>query len=165
MDGAVGSFIKAGAEKQDDDHLLLAMGNTLSLRDANYAAEGYYKQLVNNLDAEFAKKGIAFTQTKAAEDALTELYLKAANNLGVTLFRLARRTGNSRMNADAMVQLSVSMRAWDALTRNEATMVRLPGSNLAEQNMRYMSRPMPDYEPAIYTDIPKILTGEKELTQ
>ena len=57
------------------------------------------------------------------------------------------------------------MRAWDALTRNEATMVRLPGGNLAEQNMRYMSRPMPDYEPAIYTDIPKILTGEKELTQ
>ncbi|QNL98084.1 periplasmic flagellar collar protein FlcA [Treponema sp. Marseille-Q4132] len=165
LDGAVGSFIKAGAEKQDDDHLLLAMGNTLSLRDANYAAEGYYKQLVNNLDAEFAKKGIAFTQTKAAEDALTELYLKAANNFGVTLFRLARRTGNSRMNADAMVQLSVSMRAWDALTRNEATMVRLPGSNLAEQNMRYMSHPMPDYEPAIYTDIPKILTGEKELTQ
>ena len=165
LDGAVGSFIKAGAEKSDDDHLLLAMGNTLSLRDANYAAEGYYKQLVNNLDAEFAKKGVAFTQTKAAEDALTELYLKAANNFGVTLFRLARRTGNSRMNADAMVQLSVSMRAWDALTRNEATMVRLPGSNLAEQNMRYMSHPMPDYEPAIYTDIPKILTGEKELTQ
>ena len=165
LDGAVGSFIKAGAEKPEDDHLLLAMGNTLSLRDANYAAEGYYKQLVNNLDAEFAKKGIAFTQTKAAEDALTELYLKAANNFGVTLFRLARRTGNSRMNADAMVQLSVSMRAWDALTRNEATMVRLPGGNLAEQNMRYMSHPMPDYEPAIYTDIPKILTGEKELTQ
>ena len=165
LDGAVGSFIKAGAEKSDDDHLLLAMGNTLSLRDANYAAEGYYKQLVSNLDAEFAKKGVAFTQTKAAEDALTELYLKAANNFGVTLFRLARRTGNSRMNADAMVQLSVSMRAWDALTRNQTTMVRLAGSNLAEQNMRYMSHPMPDYEPAIYTDIPKILTGEKELTQ
>ena len=165
LDGAVGSFIKAGAEKPDDDHLLLAMGNTLSLRDSDYAAEGYYTQLVRNLDDEFAKKGLAFTQTKAAEDALTELYLKAANNLGVTLFRLARRTGNSRMNADAMVQLSVSMRAWDALTRNEATMVRLPGGNLAEQNMRYMSRPMPDYEPAIYTDIPKILTGEKELTQ
>ena len=165
LDGAVGSFIKAGAEKPNDDHLLLAMGNTLSLRDANYAAEGYYKQLVNNLDAEFAKKGIAFTQTKAAEDALTELYVKAANNFGVTLFRLARRTGNSRMNADAMVQLSVSMRAWDALTRNQTTMVRLAGSNLAEQNMRYMSHPMPDYEPAIYTDIPKILTGEKELTQ
>ena len=69
------------------------------------------------------------------------------------------------MNADAMVQLSVSMRAWDALTRNQTTMVRLAGSNLAEQNMRYMSHPMPDYEPAIYTDIPKILTGEKELTQ
>ncbi|MGI5117020.1 periplasmic flagellar collar protein FlcA [Treponema sp. SP13] len=165
LDGAVGSFIKAGAEKPDDDHLLLAMGNTLSLRDANYAAEGYYKQLVSNLDAEFAKKGVAFTQTKAAEDALTELYLKAANNFGVTLFRLARRTGNSRMNADAMVQLSVSMRAWDALTRNQTTMVRLAGSNLAEQNMRYMSHPMPDYEPAIYADIPKILTGEKELTQ
>ena len=165
LDGAVGSFIKAGAEKPDDDHLLLAMGNTLSLRDSDYAAEGYYKQLVNNLDAEFAKKGVPFTRTKAAEDALTELYLKASNNFGVTLFRLARRTGNSRMNADAMVQLSVSMRAWDALTRNEATMMRLPGGNLAEQNMRYMSHPMPDYEPAIYTDIPKILTGEKELTQ
>ena len=35
------------------------------------------------------------------------------------------------MNAKSMVKLQESMRAWDALTRNQKTMVRLGGSNLA----------------------------------
>jgi len=164
-DKAVGSFIKTSEDKPEDNHLLLAMANALSLRDDNYAAQGYYERLIGNLDVVKEQKGLFLPQVRADQAELVDLYLKASNNLGVTLFRLARRTGNSRQNADAMVQLSTSMRAWDAMTRNQTTMVRLPGSNLAEQNMKYMSHPTPDYEPAIYTDIPRILSGEEELTQ
>ena len=163
--GAINSFINVAKEASNDNHLLFAMGNALSLRDDNIAAQGYYERLVDNLDRERAQRGVLFPQVRPDQEALVAMYLKASNNLGVTLYRIARRNGSSQMNANAMVNLSVSMRAWDALTRNQTTMVRLGGSNLAEQNMRYMSRPSPDYEPAIYTDIPHILTGEKELTQ
>jgi hypothetical protein len=164
-DDALGSFMKAGEESPDDPHLLLAMGNTLSLHDDNYAAQGYYDRLMSYLDTKKSQKGVLFPQVRPDQEEIVELYLKASNNLGVTLYRLARRTGSSRMNADAMVELSTSMRAWDALTRNQTTMVRLGGSNLAEQNLKYMTHPVPDYEPAVYTDIPRILSGEEELTQ
>jgi hypothetical protein len=55
------------------------------------------------------------------------------------------------------------MRAWDAYTRNPATMKRLEGSNLASQNSKYITHPYSDFEPAIYTDIPKTLDGEAVL--
>ena len=51
------------------------------------------------------------------------------------------------------------------MTRNQETMVRLPGSNLAEMNLRYATNPFPKFEPEIYTDIPRVLDGEKGLEQ
>ncbi|MFA6856970.1 MAG: hypothetical protein WCR31_07160 [Treponema sp.] len=164
-DRAVGSFIKAAENQPEDNHLLLAMADTLSLQGDDYAAQGYYERLIHNLDIEKEQKGILFPQVRPDQAEIVDLYMKASNNLGVTLYRLSHRTSSSKFNADAMVQLSTSMRAWDAMTRNQVTMVRLGGSNLAEQNMKYMSHPVPDYEPAIYTDIPRVLSGEEELTQ
>ncbi|MGP1458375.1 MAG: periplasmic flagellar collar protein FlcA [Treponema sp.] len=159
---ALGSFMKALEDEHSDQNLLMAMGNTLSMRDDNYAAQGYYERLMEYLDAERAQRGVLFPQTRSDEQEIVDLYLKASNNLGVTLYRLAKRTGDSSLNAQAMVNFQESMRAWDALTRNQTTMVRLGGSNLAEQNMKYVSHPLPDYEPAIYTALPRTLSGEKE---
>ena len=85
----------------------------------------------------------------------------AANNYGVTLYKLAKRTGNSSLNAQAIVQFSQSVRAWDALTRNQETMVRLPGSNLAEQNIKYITNRIPNFEPSIYIDIKKTLNDKE----
>lgn len=87
----------------------------------------------------------------------------AANNYGVTLYKLAKRTGNSGLNAQAIVQFSQSVRAWDALTRNQETMVRLPGSNLAEMNIQYITHPIPDFEPSVYTNISKTLLDNEHL--
>ena len=56
-----------------------------------------------------------------------------------------------------------SLKSWDLLTRNQDSMTRLGGSNLAEQNFKYVSQPMPNYEPAIYTAIPKTLYDEDVL--
>ena len=44
-------------------------------------------------------------------------------------------------------------------------MVRLEGSNLAAQNIKYVSYSDPVYEPAIYAAIPSVLYGETELKQ
>ena len=73
------------------------------------------------------------------------------------MYRLAKKTGDSSKNAEAIVQFSESLKAWDALTRNPETMVRLEGTNLAEQNIKYITHPISEFEPAIYTSIPKTL--------
>ena len=158
---ALGSFMKSGDGNVKERNLLLAMANTLSLRGDDYAAQGYYNQLIDNLDSEIAKRGMVFPQTSVKDYDVVNTYLSAANNYGVTLYRLAKRTGNSNLNAQAIVQFQQSLRAWDALTRNQDTLVRLSGSNLAEQNIQYITHPMPEFEPAIYTDIAKNLTDNE----
>ena len=158
---ALGSFMKSGDGNVKERNLLLAMANTLSLRGDDYAAQGYYNQLIDNLDSEIAKRGMLFPQASVKDYDVVNTYLSAANNYGVTLYRLAKRTGNSNLNAQAIVQFQQSLRAWDALTRNQDTLVRLPGSNLAEQNIQYITHPMPEFEPAIYTDIAKNLTDNE----
>lgn len=162
---ALGSFLKIPEYGHLDSHTLLALGNTLSLRDDNFAAQSYYNRLISYLDFQREKYGIVIPQIDASAGDMVETYMKAANNLGVSLFKVARQSGNSSMNADALVNFQNSIRYYDALTRNQETMVRLPGSNLAEQNLRYATNPISDYEPAIYTEIPRLLDGEKGLTQ
>ncbi len=157
---ALGSFFKACEEYPDDVNLLLAMGNTLSLKGNNNASQGYYEHLLEELGLEIDQKKIMFPQAKASSAEIVDNYMKATNNLGVTFYRLAKRTGNSLYNAKAMVNFQESLRAWDTLTRNLETMNRLSGSNLAEQNLRYTSQPRPEYEPQIYTKISKTLFDE-----
>ena len=160
---AFNNFVIASTEKENDTNLMLALGNTLSLRDDNYASAGYYERLLDLLDLEIAKKDVMIPQVNEEDTELVDKYMKASNNLGVSQFRVARETGNSSLNGESLNNLQNSLRAWDALTRNPATMVRLGGTNLAEQNIRYIISPIPSFEPAIYTDIPRILEGEKRL--
>lgn len=160
---ALGAFMKAGDGNIKQRNLQFAMANTLFLRGDDYAAEGYYNQLIDSLDAEIAEEGILFPQTSANDYDIVNTYLYAANNYGVTLYRLAKRTGDSSLNAQSIVQFSQSVRAWDALTRNQETLVRLPGSNLAEQNIKYITNPIPEFEPSIYLDIPKTLLDNERL--
>jgi len=160
---ALGSFMKSGDGNIKERNLLLAMANTLSLRGDDYAAQGYYDQLLDTLDLQIAEQGMVFPQTNVKDYDVVNTYLAASNNYGVTLYRLAKRTGNSAMNAQAIVQFSQSVRAWDALTRNQQTMVRLGGSNLAEMNIQYITHPIPDFEPSIYTEISKTLNDNEHL--
>lgn len=160
---ALGSFIKVHEKEPKDPNVLLALGNTLVLRGDSFAARGYYDSLLSLLDTEKTKRRILMPQEDESDGKIVDLYLKANNNDGVALYNIAKQTGNSQTNADALVRFSESMKAWDALTRNPETMVRMQGSNLAEQNTRYITHSYPDFEPAIYTEIPKVLSDEKGL--
>ena len=162
-DNALVSFIKVAEKEPKDPNILLSLGNVLSLRGDNFAAASYYSDLLRVLDQGREKQKFLLPQEDDDDYAVVDLYLKANNNLGVTLYRLAHQTGNSNMNAEAIVRLSDSIRAYDALTRNQTTMIRMEGSNLAAQNSKYITHPYPDFEPAIYTDIPRLLAGEKGL--
>jgi len=157
---ALGSFIKTVDELPDDTHVLFAFGNTLSLRNNNFAAEGYYSKLLDMLDLQRARLGVLLPQVREDQHDIVDIYMKASNNLGVTLHRIARQRGDSAKNAEGLVRLSESVRAYDALTRNPQTMVRLEGSNLAERNISYITYPLSEFSPAIYTDIPRVLTDE-----
>ena len=160
---ALGAFMKAGDGNVKERNLMLAMANTLYLRGDDYAAQGYYNQLLDSLDNEIAEEGLVLPQANVKHYDLINTYLYASNNYGVTLYKLAKRTGNSALNAQAIVNLSQSVRAWDALTRNQQTMERLEGSNLAEQNIKYITHPIPEFEPSIYTDISKTLLDNERL--
>lgn len=162
-DNALSSFIKVAEKEPRDPNILLSLGNVLSLRGDNFAAESYYSDLLRILDNTRDPQKFLLPQENDEDFATVDLYLKSNNNLGVTLYRLANQTGDSKMNAEAVVRLSDSMRAYDALTRNPKTMIRMEGSNLAAQNSKYITHPYPDFEPAIYTDIPRLLAGEKGL--
>lgn len=162
-DNALLSFIKVSEKEPRDPNVLLSLGNVLSLKGDNFAAESYYSDLLRELDKGRERQKVLLPQSDQDDYETVDLYLKVNNNLGVTLHRLAQQTGNSNMNAEAMVRLSDSIRAWDALTRNQQTMIRMEGSNLAAQNSKYITHPYPDFEPAIYTDIPRLLSGEKGL--
>ena len=158
---ALGSFMKAGDGNIKEKNLMLAMANTLSLRGDDYAAEGYYNQLVKRLDEDVLERQMVFPQVNDSDYDIVNTYLYASNNYGVTLYRLAKRTGNSSLNAKSIVQFQQSVRAWDALTRNQNTLLRLGGTNLAEQNIKYVTHNFSEYEPAIYTEIPKTLTDNE----
>lgn len=161
---ALGSFIKSHDTNPNDMNLNLALANTLSLSNDSYVARGYYENLLEKLDAEREKNRILYSgQVTSSQTEIIDMYMKVANNLGVTLSRLANQTGNSAMNAQAIVYLQESLRSWDALTRNPQTMVRLQGSNLAEQNIKYIINPTSSYKPEIYTEIKRTLYGEKEI--
>ena len=160
---ALGSFMKAGDGNVKERNLMLAMANTLFMRGDDYAAQGYYSQLIDSLDREIEKRGIVFPQTSVKDYDVVNTYLYASNNYGVTLYNLAKRTGNSALNAQAIVQFSQSLRAWDALTRNQETLVRLEGSNLAQQNIQYITHQVPEFEPSIYTEISKTLLDNEKL--
>ena len=157
---ALNLFIKTAEKKPSDTHVLLALGNALSARGDNFAAQGYYQRLMDHLDRQMVRYEILLPHDNDDHAAFIRMYKRASNNLGVTLYRLARQTGNSTMNAEALTNFTASIRAFDSLYRNPETLVRQGGSNLAEQNIKYMSMPVPDFEPSIYTEIEPLLEGE-----
>lgn len=160
---ALGSFIATAQEDPLDTHLLLALANTLCLRGDNYAASGYYQTLLELLDKSISRYGIILPQVRKDHGEIVDLYMKASNNLGVASHKIATQTGDSHYNALALVNMSESARAYDALSRNQETMVRLEGSNLATENVKYITSPITSYEPEIYVDIMDTLENEKIL--
>ena len=160
---ALPQFVRAYSENNRDPVLLYALGNTLFRRGSWNAARGYYERLMEMSEAERVRKGILLPQVRADHGAFVEGYMHAANNLGVTLYNLADRTGETALRSRAYALFSESARAWDALTRNPDTMVRAQGSNLAFLNMRAVTAPAGDFAPEIYTGLPKTLRGERVL--
>lgn len=121
---------------------------------------------METLEAEKFRRKIILPQVRENDTLFVENYMKASNNLAVTLNRLAVQNGNSEMNSRSFMLFAESTRAWDALTRNPKTLIRTKNQQSpAYVNVQYMTAPNKNFVPEIYTDIPLTLENERVLMQ
>jgi tetratricopeptide (TPR) repeat protein len=142
--------------------LLHALGNVSYERGNFHAARGYYTRLLDLLETERARFPALTPDDRPDHRDLAERIMAARNNLGVTLEALTQRTGIPEYRADALGLYAESSHAWDILTRDPDTMIRLgagefamPGINLAYLNSRNLLYPRTGYRPELYRRIDK----------
>ncbi len=152
-------------EKKDDKNLLYGLGNTLYKRGSYYVAQAYYERLMEMLEAEKIRKHVLLPNTRPDHNAFVDEYMRATNNLGVILNKLAMQDGSSEKNGRAVALFGESSRAWDALTRNPQTMVASKTVSLAYLNIQNLIKPRSAFGTEIYSDIPKTLENERILTK
>jgi tetratricopeptide (TPR) repeat protein len=165
---ALERFFAASSELPLNRRILLALGNVSYQRGNYFAAEGYYNRLLDILEGERSRLPMLMPNERPEYIDLAERLMIARNNMGVTLEAISRSQGSTqprvldRYRSRALGLYTESARAWDTLTRNPDTMVRLgagdlatPGINLAFLNSRNALYPTPDYDPQLYPQIDK----------
>ncbi|GHT58734.1 hypothetical protein FACS1894109_13430 [Spirochaetia bacterium] len=163
---ALERFFAASSELPLNRRILLALGNVAYQRGDYFAAQGYYNRLLDILEGERSRLPMLMPNDRPEYIDLAERLMIARNNMGVTLEAISRSQGNvqprvlDRYRSRALGLYTESARAWDTLTRNPESMVRLgagsfstPGINLAFLNSRNALYPEPGYEPMLYPKI------------
>ncbi|MDR1419540.1 MAG: tetratricopeptide repeat protein [Treponema sp.] len=151
---AMERFFVASGNLPLNRRILYALGNTAFKRGNYFAAQGYYSRLLDILEGERSRLPLLLPNEGPEYVELAERLMTARNNMGVTLEALTRETGDNRYRSRALALYTESARAWDALTRNPQTMIRLlplpglygPGVNPAYLNVRNSLYPVRDYE-------------------
>jgi len=151
---ALERFFMAFRELPYNRRILYALGNVSYMRGNYFAAQGYYDRLLEILEDDRVRfSPITPTDDEKQLDIL-ERIMVAQNNLGVVLEAMTENTGNSSYRSRAQGLYSDSERAWDLLTRNPTSMIRMrpspditaPGVNPAYLNVQNSLRPIPGYE-------------------
>jgi len=148
-------------EMAPNRRILYALGNVSYMRGNYFAAQGYYDRLLEILDDDRARSPLIMPTYDEKQLDLAERLMIAQNNLGVTLDALTERTGDSRYRSRAQALYSDSERAWDVLTRNPDSMVRMrpspdisaPGVNPAYLNVQNNLHPVTGFEPQFFLRI------------
>ena len=160
---ALERLFAAHRETSPNRRILYALGNVSYMRGNYFAAQGYYDRLLEILEADRARFPAIMATNNEAELDLAERLMVAQNNLGVTLEALSERTGDNSFRSRAMGLYSDSERAWDIITRNPTTMIRMrpspdisgPSVNPAFLNIQNSLRPVSDYQSQIFLRIDK----------
>ncbi|MCL2065909.1 MAG: tetratricopeptide repeat protein [Treponema sp.] len=151
----------ASAELPLNRRMLFALGNAALKRGDYFAAQGYYNRLLDILENQRTRLPVLLPNDRPEFLELGERIMMARNNAGVAYEALARQTGNRNYRSRALALYAESARAWDSITRNPTTMVRLnpsgefgsPGVNLGYLNANNALRPASTYEPEIFIRI------------
>jgi tetratricopeptide (TPR) repeat protein len=151
----------ASADLPLNRRLLYALGNAALKRGDNFAAQGYYNRLLDILESQRSRLPVLLPNDRPEFLETGERLMAARNNIGVAYEALAEQTGDRRYRSRALAFYAESARAWDAITRNPATMVRLrltengPSVSLPFLNANNALHPAENYEPQIFIHIDK----------
>ena len=138
-------------------NLLFALGNCLFQRGDYFAAQGYFLGLLDRLELKKAAIGNLLPLEVPEHRALMDNLVKVNNNLGVTMIRLAERTGDRRKRSEALVYLTTAAQIADSLGRAPDTVVRGETRSLPSLNMRGILYPTSNFVLQIFQDLPKDL--------
>ncbi|MDR3147976.1 MAG: tetratricopeptide repeat protein, partial [Treponema sp.] len=160
---ALERFFAASTQLPLDRRILLALGNTCYQRGDFFAAQGYYNRLLDLLEAERVRLPVLLPNDRPEYLETAERLMIARNNMGATLEALSQRSGRpAPYRAQAFGLYAQAIQAWDSLTRNPNTMIRLgagdlsnPGGNLPYLNSRNLLYPQTGYEAQIFPQIDK----------
>jgi len=156
-------LFKASSELPLNRRLLYALGNVTYQRGDYFAAQGYYNRLLDVLENQRIRLPVLLPNDNAQFLELGERLMMARNNAGVVYEALAGQTGNREYRSKALALYAESARAWDAITRNPETMIRMrltdspgaPGINLGYLNANNAMRPVSNFRPEIFVRIDK----------
>jgi len=149
------NFYNAAGNFSTNTNLLFTTANTMYQSNDLFLAEGYYNHLLDIMNTRLnAEIPLQLNYRKDQQKLLNDL-VKATNNLGVTLYGLYERTGNSEKFTRALVLFTESEDYYDMLTRNQETMKRTNSINLAFLNQKKLLYPVKGYSLQIYKNIQK----------
>ena len=150
---ALEHFFVASMDLPQNRRVLFALGNSALKRGDYFAAQGFYSRLLNILESHRAQLPILLPNDRPEYLELAERLMMARNNAGVASERLAEQTGDISHRTRAMGLYAEAQRAWDARTRDPATMIRSGSVPLPHLNMRNVLHPQPGFEPQIFIRI------------
>jgi tetratricopeptide (TPR) repeat protein len=160
---ALDYLFKASTNMPLNRKMLYALGNTAYRRGDYFAAQGYYDRLLGILENQRTRLPILLPNDRPEFHEVGERLMMARNNAGVVYEALANQTGNREYRSRALYYYAESARAWDAITRDPETMVRmritdLPGApsvNPGYLNANNAMRPVSNFIPQIFPRIDK----------
>ncbi len=138
-------------------NLLYAIGNCFFQRGDYFAAQGYYLRLRDRLEARRQALGTLDPEAKPGQRALLETLVKVYNNLGVTMDKLAARTGDRNRKSEGLVYLTDAAQIADTLTRVRGGNPLAGGKNLPYVNQRAILYPVSGTTTQIEADLPRDL--------
>ena len=153
--GTAQDYLMAAHRGMDQNRrILYALGNVSYMRGNYFAAQAYYNRLVEILEADRSRLPPIQPTDNIIQLDLAERLMVAQNNLGVTLEALTDQTGNNQYRFAAQGLYSDSQRAWDIITRNPETMIRMrpspdlnaPGVSPPFLNIQNSLRPIPGFQ-------------------
>ncbi len=147
-------FHRAGLSKEPTPYLTWAIANSMYERGNYFAAQGYFSMLVERMQFALATLSLVEPQSRPSHGEIVELLMMAQNNLGVSLHRVADRTGDPGKRAAAMVAFMESSRLYDALSRDQKSMIKSESKNLGFLNVDFILHPSRGIDLATYRQLP-----------
>ncbi len=158
LETALGEFREAAADPSGSTNALLwATGNTYFRRRNYFAAEAYYRELLERVELQRDGIRTLLVDEDPLHQSVVEYLIRVNNNLGVTLNRLSESSGDPDLYATALIYLTQSIEYSENYRRDPDTLTRSRAVNLAYLNQRGILYPTPEYSLQIHNALPEDL--------